>query len=145
MDNLQADFLYDHIQPVQTDLIQGLWRTLHSPNDSIAQVAYRVLGKLGGTNRKMLIEPQKLKYNPNSNNCKEFNGPTIKVFFPNYAANIEVSLEKVLEACQSILESPGQEVFYKKHAFKIVSSFLATLVSPEKDQNEVYNFFSNFK
>ena len=93
----------------------------------------------------MLIEPQKLKYNPNSNNCKEFNGPTIKVAFPNYAANIEISLEKVLEACQSILKSPVQELFYKKHAFKIVSSFLATLVSPETDQTATYNFFNNYK
>jgi hypothetical protein len=48
-------------------------------------------------------------------------------------------LEKVLEACQSILKSPGQELFYKKHAFKIVSSSRATLVSQEKDQNEVKN------
>lgn len=95
VDNLQADFLYDHIQPVQTDLIQGLWRTLNNSNESIAQVAFRVLGKLGGTNRKMIIEPQRLKYNKNQNNCKEFNGPTIKVSFPNYEANIEVSLEKV--------------------------------------------------
>lgn len=95
VDNLQADFLYDHIQPVQTDLIQGLWRNIRSPSDSIAHVAYRVLGKLGGTNRKMITEPQKLKYNVNSNDCKEFNGPTIKVSFPNYSSNIEVSLEKV--------------------------------------------------
>ena len=146
VDNLQADFLYDHIQPVQTDLIQGLWRTLHSPNESIAHVAYRVLGKLGGTNRKMLIEPQKLKYNSNANNCKEFNGPTIKVAFPNYAANIEVSLEKVIESCQNILKSTGNnELFYKKHAFKIVSSFLATLINSESDMSKVTNFFTNYK
>ena len=32
----------------------------------------------------------------NSNDCKEFNGPTMKVSFPNYSTNIEVSLEKVI-------------------------------------------------
>ena len=95
VENLQPDFLYDNIQPVRTDLIQGLWNTLRSPNETIAQAAYRVLGKLGGSNRKMIVEPQKLKYNTNTSNCKEFNGPTIKVSFLNYQNNIEVSLEKV--------------------------------------------------
>jgi len=95
VENLQPDFLYDNIQPVRTDLIQGLWNTLRSPNETIAQAAYRVLGKLGGSNRKMIVEPQKLKYNTNSSNCKEFNGPTVKVSFANYQANIEVSFEKV--------------------------------------------------
>ncbi len=145
VDNLQADFLYDHIQPVQTDLIQGLWHTLHSSNESIAHVAYRVLGKLGGTNRKMMIEPQRLNYNKNSNNCKEFNGPTIKVSFPNYTANIEVSLEKVIESCQNILKSPVHDLFYKRHAFKIVSSFVATLISCETDKTSVTKFFNEFK
>lgn len=145
VDNLQADFLYEHIQPVQTDLIQGLWRNIRSPSDSIAHVAYRVLGKLGGTNRKMITEPQKLKYNINSNDCKEFNGPTIKVSFPNYTANIEVSLEKVLDSCQTILKCSTSELFYKKHAFKIVSSFLAVLIARESNKQAINDFFINFK
>ena len=61
VDNLQPDFLYDHIQPVRAELMQALWRTLRNPSDSIAQVAFRVLGKFGGGNRKMLREPQKVK------------------------------------------------------------------------------------
>lgn len=40
--------------------LQALWRTLRNPSDSIAQVAFRVLGKFGGGNRKMLREPQKV-------------------------------------------------------------------------------------
>ena len=35
-----------------------MWRTLRNPQDSIAHVAFRVLGKFGGGNRKMLCEPQ---------------------------------------------------------------------------------------
>ena len=60
MDNLQPDFLYDHIQPVRAELMQALWKPLRNPSDSIAQVAFRVLGKFGGGNRKMLREPQKV-------------------------------------------------------------------------------------
>ena len=58
VDNLQPDFLYDHIQPVRAELMQALWRTLRNPVDNIAHVAFRVLGKFGGGNRKMLREPQ---------------------------------------------------------------------------------------
>ena len=136
--------MYDHIQPVQTDLIQGLWRTLQSPNDAIAHVAYRVLGKLGGTNRKMMIEPQRLTYNKNANNCKEFNGPTIKVAFPGYTANIELSLEKMIESCEATLKSTTNALFYKKHAFKVVSSFLATLITRETDKTALSHFFTNY-
>lgn len=62
VDNLQPDFLYDHIQPVRAELMQALWRCLRNPPDGIAHVAFRVLGKFGGSNRKMLREPQKVKH-----------------------------------------------------------------------------------
>ena len=144
VENLQPDFLYDNIQPVRTDLIQGLWRTLRSPNDTIAQAAYRVLGKLGGSNRKMIVEPQKLKYNTNSGCYKEFNGPTFKASFPNYPSNIEISLEKAIESCQNILKQPKYELFYKKHAFKFLSSFISTLIKCDNNKQDVYNLFLNY-
>jgi hypothetical protein len=40
VDNLQHDFLYEHIQPVRADLMQALWRTLRN-NDQVAQVAFK--------------------------------------------------------------------------------------------------------
>lgn len=57
---MQPEFLYDHIQPVRAELMQALWRTLRNPVDSVAQVAFRVLGKFGGGNRKMMVEPQQV-------------------------------------------------------------------------------------
>ena len=75
VDNLQPDFLYEHIQPVRAQLMQvspmcasynvvyllkALWQTLHNPDENIAQVAFRVLGKFGGSNRKMLTSPQQV-------------------------------------------------------------------------------------
>ena len=45
-------------QPVRAELMQALWSTLHNPYDNVATVAYRVLGKFGGSNRKMLSTPQ---------------------------------------------------------------------------------------
>lgn len=40
VDNLQQDFLYEHIQPVRAELMQALWRTLRN-NDQVAQVAFK--------------------------------------------------------------------------------------------------------
>lgn len=159
VDNLQPDFLYDHIQPVRTDLIQGLWRTLRCNNDTNAQTAFRVLGKLGGNNRRMMIDPQKLKYNTNIHNCKEFNGPTIKIAFPNYTSNIELSLEKVFESCQNILKvtstttgsilssanSNQIDLSYKKHAYLIVNTFMSSLITYDDDQKALFNTFFNYK
>jgi len=39
---------------------QALWRCLHNTPDSTANVAFRVLGKFGGSNRKMLPEAQRV-------------------------------------------------------------------------------------
>lgn len=44
VDNLQPDFLYDHIQPVRAELMQALWKTLRN-TDTAALVAFRVLGE----------------------------------------------------------------------------------------------------
>lgn len=41
VDNLQPDFLYEHIQPVRAELMQALWRTLRNPTDATATVAFR--------------------------------------------------------------------------------------------------------
>ena len=43
-----------------TIVFQALWRTLKNPQDATAATAFRVLGKFGGGNRKMLREPQKV-------------------------------------------------------------------------------------
>jgi len=42
VDNLQPEFLYEHIQPVRADLMQALWRTVRTANDATAVVAFRL-------------------------------------------------------------------------------------------------------
>uniref|UniRef100_A0A7N8X0X7 Transformation/transcription domain-associated protein n=1 Tax=Mastacembelus armatus TaxID=205130 RepID=A0A7N8X0X7_9TELE len=92
VDNLQPDFLYDHIQPVRAELMQALWRTLRNPAESISHVAYRVLGKFGGSNRKMLKESQRLHYV-----VTEVQGPSIKAEFTDCKASIQLPMEKVIK------------------------------------------------
>ncbi|OAF71559.1 hypothetical protein A3Q56_00686 [Intoshia linei] len=62
VDNLQPDFLYDHFKPVQTELIQCLWKIISTTDDSMAHMAFRLLGKFGGHTRAVLREPQSVDY-----------------------------------------------------------------------------------
>lgn len=74
-------------------ILQALWRTLRNPAENISHVAYRVLGKFGGSNRKMLKESQRLQYV-----VTEVQGPSIKVDFTDCKASIQLPMEKV-SAC----------------------------------------------
>lgn len=53
-------------------------------------MAYRVLGKFGGSNRKMLKESQRLHYV-----VTEVQGPSIKSEFTDCKASIQLPMEKV--------------------------------------------------
>ena len=59
VDNLQPEYLFEHMAPVRSALIQGLWRVLSTSSDTTsAQTAFRILGKFGGANRRILNNPQ---------------------------------------------------------------------------------------
>jgi transformation/transcription domain-associated protein len=63
VDNLQPEYLYEHMAPVRAALMHGLWRTVGSCSDASASaIAFRILGKFGGSNRKMLSDPQTLDF-----------------------------------------------------------------------------------
>ncbi|GMT15606.1 hypothetical protein PFISCL1PPCAC_6903, partial [Pristionchus fissidentatus] len=59
VDNLQPEYLHEHIAPVRAQLIQGLWRVVSKCVDQqSSMLALKILGKFGSMNRKMLAEPQ---------------------------------------------------------------------------------------
>uniref|UniRef100_A0A8D8QZ10 Transformation/transcription domain-associated protein n=1 Tax=Cacopsylla melanoneura TaxID=428564 RepID=A0A8D8QZ10_9HEMI len=134
--NLQPDFLYDHIQPVRAELMQALWRSLRNPNDQVALVAFRVLGKFGGGNRKM-IEPQKLEFN-----LGKKNGPALIVHFPDHQKTLNILLENVMETAVNTLKSPGVDLFYRKQAWEVIKHYIIASMSVTQDQTETMNSVS---
>lgn len=70
--------------------MQALWRTLRNPSDGIAHVAFRVLGKFGGSNRKMLKEAQRLEFNDS-----ESSGPCVRVDFLDCKPPVHISVSDV--------------------------------------------------
>uniref|UniRef100_A0A668AUT6 Transformation/transcription domain-associated protein n=1 Tax=Myripristis murdjan TaxID=586833 RepID=A0A668AUT6_9TELE len=117
VDNLQPDFLYDHIQPVRAELMQALWRTLRNPAETISHVAYRVLGKFGGSNRKMLKESQRLQYV-----VTEVQGPSIKAEFTDCKASIQLPMEK---------------------AWEVIKCFLVAMTSLDDNKHALYQLLSH--
>ncbi|XP_052799623.1 transformation/transcription domain-associated protein-like isoform X2 [Mya arenaria] len=138
VDNLQPDFLYDHIQPVRAELMQALWRTLRNPVDNIAHVAFRVLGKFGGGNRKMLREPQTLQYND-----KETVGPCISIYFPDCKQPISLPVEKAIDAALTALKCSSTDTYYRRQAWELIKCFLVSVMNLEDDKPTLDNLFNH--
>ncbi|XP_051529763.1 transformation/transcription domain-associated protein-like [Myxocyprinus asiaticus] len=138
VDNLQPDFLYDHIQPVRAELMQALWRTLRNPAETISHVAYRVLGKFGGSNRKMLKESQKLQYV-----VTEVQGPSIKVEFTDCKASVQLPMEKAIETALDCLKSANTEPYYRRQAWEVIRCFLVAMTSLEDNKHALYQLLAH--
>ena len=95
VDNLQPDFLYNHILPVRSSLMISLYRLLSHLNNDIAQNTFRILGKLGGNNRRILNEPQQIQYDHDDSSNEQREEIYIQMFFENESKSINVPLIKV--------------------------------------------------
>lgn len=135
VDNLQPDFLYDHIQPVRAALMQALWRTLRN-HDSAALVAFRVLGKFGGGNRKMMIEPQKLNF------CDSDSVPVaVKTYYQDHKDPVNFSLDKTIESAFNALRSNSTDTFYRRQCWEIIRCFLAASICMDDEKHTLQKLF----
>lgn len=133
VDNLQPDFLYDHIQPVRADLMQALWRTLRN-TDSAAQVAFRVLGKFGGGNRKMMIEPQRLDYHDRDSSP----APAVRAYFQEHADSIEFPMDRVIETAFNALKSSATDPFYWRQSWEVIRCYLAASLCLDDEKHTLH-------
>ncbi|XP_063882780.1 transformation/transcription domain-associated protein-like isoform X6 [Scylla paramamosain] len=138
VDNLQPDFLYEHIQPVRAELMQALWKTLRNPNDTIAQVAFRVLGKFGGGNRKMMIEPQKLEYNE-----QETPSTCVTIQFSDHKAPITLPVEKIIETAFTALKTSTTEPWYRRQCWEVIRCFLIGSMQFDEEKHLVNKLFTH--
>ncbi|KAL7021314.1 hypothetical protein ACKWTF_011837 [Chironomus riparius] len=130
VDNLLPDFFCDHIQPVRAELMQSLWKTLRN-HDNSSMGAFRILGKFGGGNRNMLIEPQKLEHQD-----IEHDSLTLKLSYSN--KRIEVPAKNIIKSAFQILKT-SNEPFYLKESWNVVKLFLLSNIELDDDQNLMMN------
>lgn len=134
VDNLQPDFLYEHIQPVRADLMQALWRTLRNPQDQVAHVAFRVLGKFGGGNRKMMIEPQRLEYNDVATEPS-----SLVVYFDEYPDPVHLPVHKIIESALTTLKKSASDPFYRRQAWEVVRDFINASIMLDENKKNLAN------
>ena len=121
--------------------MQALWRTLRNPSDQVAHVAFRVLGKFGGGNRKMMIEPQALEYAE----TPEDPGPSITIIFPEYEDSpISLPVKKVIETAFNALKSSSTEPgFYRKQCWEVIKCYLVSSLNLEDEKGTLIKLMAH--
>ncbi|CAG8494689.1 11619_t:CDS:10, partial [Ambispora leptoticha] len=124
IDNLTPEFLDPLMAPVINDLMLALWKHLKpSPyNTSHSISATRILGKLGGRNRRLLKDPPKLSFT-----TPPGNGFDLQIFFDSNSAPQKLPLDECLTLSAKALEDPNVTLYYKKQAFKFLVSSIPLL------------------
>ncbi|KAI4202027.1 MAG: hypothetical protein LQ346_002049 [Caloplaca aetnensis] len=128
VDNLTAEYLDPIMAPVIDELMTALWDHLR-PNPYShyhAHTTMRILGKLGGRNRKFLNGPPQLTFKPYADDvCSidlKFFGSTKERAFPA-SIGIDVAIARLSEVPKSAPQKKA-DPFYKKQAFRLVSAQL---------------------
>ncbi|KAJ5398189.1 hypothetical protein N7509_006302 [Penicillium cosmopolitanum] len=128
VDNLTADYLDPIMAPIMDELMTALWDHLrpHPYNHFHAHTTMRILGKLGGRNRKFLNHPPELNFQQYSDDNPSFDirliGPGEKRPFP-VDTGIDLAIGKLMEAPKST-SSKGSDIYYKQQAYRMLSSHL---------------------
>lgn len=137
VDNLQPEFLYEHIQPVRADLMQALWKIMRTPHEGSPMVAFRILGKFGGSNRKMLVEPQKLEYHEKSSA-----GQCLLLTFLDQKNTVALPVDKVVSVSVKTLRTvncfptgPSNiDLHYKKQSWEFLKGFVLSSICREQER-----------
>lgn len=117
IDNLTQDFLDPIMAPVINDLMNALWRHLQPLpyNQLHSHAAMRILGKLGGRNRRMLKDPPRL-----SHAAQAESGIDVTVYFDPVASPQVLPLDDCLALAARTLRDSTTDLFYKEHAWRFL-------------------------
>lgn len=144
VDNLTQDFLDPVITPIADDLMRALWRLLQ-PSPSVipahAQVAMRVLGKLGGRSRRLgrLLTMPNLQADPVGNNVRL----ELDLGTKQRGMSIELSVDFAIEHAAGILNDhclPANQPFLPA-ALSIVRHFILSSVSKVPSSSTIPSTF----
>ena len=133
-DNLNPEFL-DHIMaPVMSELMDALWKHLKPLpyNQQHSHAAMRILGKLGGRNRRMLKSPPKLGFN-----ARIESGISLEVVFDPNPIPHTLLLDKCLEIAIHALTTPQTDIVYKKHAYNFLKTHLILMLELDEGPDDL--------
>lgn len=132
VDNLTADYLDPIMAPVIDELMAALWEHL-KPNPYShfhAHTTMRILGKLGGRNRKFLTGPPELNYQPYSDDQSSIDirliGSAKDRAFPA-VVGIDTAIAKLHEIPKTPA-SKKSDTFHKQQAFRLISAHTKLMI-----------------
>ncbi|EER27620.1 Phosphatidylinositol 3- and 4-kinase family protein [Coccidioides posadasii C735 delta SOWgp] len=135
VDNLTADYLDPIMAPIMDELMTALWDHLR-PNPYShfhAHTTMRILGKLGGRNRKFLNHPPDLTFQQYADDTPSMDikliGSTKDRAFP-LDIGIDLALGKLLKVPRSPA-AKASDSFYKQQAYRMLSSQLKLYIGFE--------------
>lgn len=135
VDNLTADYLDPIMSPIMDELMTALWDHLrpHPYNHFHAHTTMRILGKLGGRNRKFLNHPPELSFEQFADDAPSFDvkliGPNERRPFP-IETGIDLAIGKLMEAPKTTA-SKDSDVYYKQQAYRMITSQLKLYIGYE--------------
>ncbi|KAG2214450.1 hypothetical protein INT46_007375 [Mucor plumbeus] len=118
-DNLNPEFLDQIMAPVMEELMTALWSHLRPLpySQQHSHVAMRILGKLGGRNRRMLNRPPELDFDK-----RVESGVSVEIIFDANSTPHTLPLDKCLQVACNTLEKLDADIFYKKHAYEFLKA-----------------------
>ncbi|KAI5780891.1 hypothetical protein EDC01DRAFT_259729 [Geopyxis carbonaria] len=135
VDNLTADYLDPIMAPYIDDLMAALWEHLKPlPYHHFhSHTTMRILGKLGGRNRRFLTHPPELEYKTYSDDISSMNvkliGAPGERPFP-VLTMVDLALERILEIKPP--KTPEKErmtdLYYKQQSLRYLSSTLKIFI-----------------
>ncbi|KAJ3577545.1 hypothetical protein NPX13_g3024 [Xylaria arbuscula] len=128
VDNLTADYLDPIMAPVIEDLMNALFEHLkpHPYSHFHAHTTMRILGKLGGRNRKFMTEALPVNYqryadDPSSFDMRLIGSKKDRAF--SAGLGIDLAIRKLTEVPKpSKLNTVKQDSFYKKQALQLIKA-----------------------
>lgn len=125
IDNLTPEYLDPILEPVVGDVMKALFDLLKPQpfNHQISHTTVRILGKLGGRNRRFIETPKDLKTETELN-------IEVDAWFNIYGFNSEVplSITPGVNSASDILKDYRVNLFYRKSAYKYLSTVLMLLL-----------------
>ncbi|TDZ59852.1 Transcription-associated protein 1 [Colletotrichum trifolii] len=138
VDNLTADYLDPIMAPVIDELMTALFDHLkpHPYSHFHAHTTMRILGKLGGRNRKFMTDAQPLQYKSFADDVTSFDlrlmGSKKDRAFPA-ETGVDFAIRKLMEQPKSSKgnQSRQHDMYYKKQSFNYVKSQLKLRIGVE--------------
>ncbi|KAL6601053.1 hypothetical protein U3516DRAFT_602921 [Neocallimastix sp. 'constans'] len=143
IDNLTQEFLDPIMNPVINDLMDALWKHLrpHPYNAIHSHTTLRILGKLGGRNRRMLRVPSELNYYKRDN-------ALINIGLTSNSENMIHMFD--LEPCLLVVERlidknlTHNTLFYKEQMYQFIKSCIPLLFNIETGSSELSSLLNKY-